>query len=89
MARQNKEKILEALEEASIEPTRRGETLSIQEFGKLADCLYPNFCKVRQFLNNYVTIKKYINFFIKKLTIIYHGDKILYFVDIFGRFMLY
>ena len=35
------------LEEAGIEPTRRGETLSIQEFGKLANCLHPNFC-VRQ-----------------------------------------
>ncbi|MCM3723941.1 16S rRNA (adenine(1518)-N(6)/adenine(1519)-N(6))-dimethyltransferase RsmA [Solibacillus isronensis] len=45
--KQNKELILQALEEAGIEPSRRGETLSIQEFGKLADCLYPNFC-VRQ-----------------------------------------
>ncbi|MEK4384270.1 16S rRNA (adenine(1518)-N(6)/adenine(1519)-N(6))-dimethyltransferase RsmA [Solibacillus sp. FSL W7-1464] len=45
--KQNKELILKALEEAGIEPSRRGETLSIQEFGKLADCLYPTFC-VRQ-----------------------------------------
>lgn len=45
--KQNKELILQALEEAGIEPSRRGETLSIQEFGKLADCLYPQFC-VRQ-----------------------------------------
>ncbi|MER2114575.1 MAG: 16S rRNA (adenine(1518)-N(6)/adenine(1519)-N(6))-dimethyltransferase RsmA [Solibacillus isronensis] len=45
--KQNKELILQALEEAGIEPSRRGETLSIQEFGKLADCLYPHFC-VRQ-----------------------------------------
>ncbi|MEK5183502.1 16S rRNA (adenine(1518)-N(6)/adenine(1519)-N(6))-dimethyltransferase RsmA [Solibacillus sp. FSL R5-0691] len=45
--KQNKELILQALEEAGIEPSRRGETLSIQEFGKLADCLHPNFC-VRQ-----------------------------------------
>lgn len=45
--KQNKELILKALEEAGIEPSRRGETLSIQEFGKLADCLYPHFC-VRQ-----------------------------------------
>lgn len=45
--KQNKELILKALEEAAIEPSRRGETLSIQEFGKLADCLYPHFC-VRQ-----------------------------------------
>ncbi|WP_075620349.1 16S rRNA (adenine(1518)-N(6)/adenine(1519)-N(6))-dimethyltransferase RsmA [Paenisporosarcina indica] len=35
--------ILDALQEADIDPTRRGETLSIQEFGKLADLLYPNF----------------------------------------------
>lgn len=45
--KQNKELIVQALEEAGIDPTRRGETLSIQEFGKLADCLYPHFC-VRQ-----------------------------------------
>ena len=41
----NKEKIIEALQSANIEPTRRGETLSIQEFGKLADALYPTFAK--------------------------------------------
>ena len=45
--KQKKELIVSALEEAGIEPTRRGETLSIQEFGKLANCLHPNFC-VRQ-----------------------------------------
>ncbi len=45
--KQKKELIVKALEEAGIEPTRRGETLSIQEFGKLANCLHPNFC-VRQ-----------------------------------------
>ncbi|WP_274308716.1 16S rRNA (adenine(1518)-N(6)/adenine(1519)-N(6))-dimethyltransferase RsmA [Solibacillus daqui] len=45
--KQNKEFIIKALEEAGIDPTRRGETLSIQEFGKLADCLHPQFC-VRQ-----------------------------------------
>lgn len=45
--KQKKELIMQALEKAGIEPTRRGETLSIQEFGKLADCLHPNFC-VRQ-----------------------------------------
>lgn len=38
-----KELILAALAEANIDPTRRGETLSIQEFGKLADLLLPNF----------------------------------------------
>lgn len=43
--KQNKQKIIEALEQAGIEPTRRGETLTIQEFGQLADFLYPDFCK--------------------------------------------
>lgn len=37
--------IVQALEESGIEPTRRGETLSIQEFGKLADALYSFFSK--------------------------------------------
>lgn len=45
--KQKKEIIMQALEEAGIEPTRRGETLSIQEFGELANCLHPHFC-VRQ-----------------------------------------
>lgn len=38
-----KDLILKALEESGIEPTRRGETLSIIEFGRLADALFPNF----------------------------------------------
>lgn len=38
-----KEEILVALEEAGIEPTRRGETLSIEEFGELSDHLLPIF----------------------------------------------
>lgn len=41
----NKEAILAALEEAGIDPRRRGETLSLEEFAKLADCLLPNFKK--------------------------------------------
>lgn len=41
----NKEAILEALEAANIDPRRRGETLSLQEFGKLSDCLLPIFKK--------------------------------------------
>ena len=41
----HKDKIIEALESVNTEPTRRGETLSIQEFGKLADALYPTFAK--------------------------------------------
>lgn len=42
--KKEKEAILKALEEANINPTRRGETLSIGEFGVLADKLYPTFC---------------------------------------------
>ena len=38
-----KEDILRALEQAAVEPTRRGETLSIAEFGALADALHPYF----------------------------------------------
>ena len=38
-----KEEILAALEAAGIDPKRRGETLSIQEFGRLADALHPHF----------------------------------------------
>jgi 16S rRNA (adenine1518-N6/adenine1519-N6)-dimethyltransferase len=43
--KEKKEQILLALAEANIEPTRRGETLSIIEFGQLADTLYPYFKK--------------------------------------------
>ena len=39
-----KDLITEALHAAGIDPTRRGETLSIEEFGRLADALHPNFC---------------------------------------------
>lgn len=38
-----KELIVKALEEAGIDPARRGETLSIKEFGLLSDKLYPYF----------------------------------------------
>lgn len=38
-----KEIILESLNSCGIEPSRRGETLNIEEFGKLADALYPHF----------------------------------------------
>ncbi|MCA0151264.1 MULTISPECIES: 16S rRNA (adenine(1518)-N(6)/adenine(1519)-N(6))-dimethyltransferase RsmA [Rossellomorea] len=41
--KEKKELILEALSQAGVEPTRRGETLTIQEFGRLSDELYPNF----------------------------------------------
>lgn len=43
--KQKKELIIAALQTSGIEPTRRGETLSIGEFGKLADALHPHFCK--------------------------------------------
>ncbi|MFF5997071.1 16S rRNA (adenine(1518)-N(6)/adenine(1519)-N(6))-dimethyltransferase RsmA [Lysinibacillus sp. KU-BSD001] len=42
--KKNKEVILSALQMSGIEPTRRGETLAIEEFGRLADALYPHFC---------------------------------------------
>ena len=38
-----KEDILRALKQADVEPSRRGETLSIAEFGALADALHPYF----------------------------------------------
>ncbi|MTD32155.1 16S rRNA (adenine(1518)-N(6)/adenine(1519)-N(6))-dimethyltransferase RsmA [Planomicrobium sp. YIM 101495] len=38
-----KEAIIEALEGTGIEPSRRGETLTIQEFAQLANALYPSF----------------------------------------------
>lgn len=41
--KEKKELILQSLEKVNINPTRRGETLSIVEFGHLADELYPHF----------------------------------------------
>jgi 16S rRNA (adenine1518-N6/adenine1519-N6)-dimethyltransferase len=41
--KQKKEDILKALAAADIEPSRRGETLSLEEFGRLSDELYPYF----------------------------------------------
>lgn len=38
--KQKKEEILSALNASGIDPTRRGETLSLEEFGRLADELY-------------------------------------------------
>ena len=43
--KKKKEMIIAALEASGIEPTRRGETLTIEEFGRLADALHPNFSK--------------------------------------------
>ncbi|MGN1401629.1 MAG: 16S rRNA (adenine(1518)-N(6)/adenine(1519)-N(6))-dimethyltransferase RsmA [Bacillus sp. (in: firmicutes)] len=41
--KEHKESILAALEKAGIDPKRRGETLTIEEFGRLSDELYPIF----------------------------------------------
>lgn len=41
--KQKKKEILSALEQAGIDPSRRGETLSIEEFARLSDCLFHNF----------------------------------------------
>ena len=38
-----KEQIIEALEQTGIDPTRRGETLTIEEFGRLSDALLDTF----------------------------------------------
>lgn len=38
-----KEMILSSLQESGIEPGRRGESLSIEEFARLSDALYPHF----------------------------------------------
>ena len=43
LGKEKKELILKALEEADIDPTRRGETLTIKEFGLLSDKLYAYF----------------------------------------------
>lgn len=43
LGKENKHHIVEALESCGIDPSRRGETLTIQEFGQLADALYPMF----------------------------------------------
>ncbi|USK70358.1 16S rRNA (adenine(1518)-N(6)/adenine(1519)-N(6))-dimethyltransferase RsmA [Peribacillus asahii] len=41
--KEKKEQIIEALEETGIDPTRRGETLTIEEFGRLSDALLGTF----------------------------------------------
>ncbi|KAB7704318.1 16S rRNA (adenine(1518)-N(6)/adenine(1519)-N(6))-dimethyltransferase RsmA [Bacillus aerolatus] len=38
-----KDSILEALSKANIDPSRRGESLSLEEFARLANALYPAF----------------------------------------------
>ena len=43
--KEKKESILIALKEAEIDPKRRGETLSLEEFARLSDCLFPYFSK--------------------------------------------
>lgn len=39
-----KQEILAALEAVEVDPGRRGETLSIEEFARLSDALHPHFC---------------------------------------------
>lgn len=41
--KEKKEDILDSLSKSGIEPSRRGETLSLEEFGRLSDELYPYF----------------------------------------------
>lgn len=41
--KQKKEVIVAALSSSGIDPARRGETLSLEEFGRLSDELYPHF----------------------------------------------
>jgi 16S rRNA (adenine1518-N6/adenine1519-N6)-dimethyltransferase len=41
--KEKKEEILQALEKSGIDPSRRGETLSLEEFGRLSDELYMYF----------------------------------------------
>ena len=41
--KEKKADIIEALNQANIEPSRRGESLSIEEFAKLSDALYEKF----------------------------------------------
>ncbi|MDF2902827.1 MAG: ksgA [Bacillus sp. (in: firmicutes)] len=43
--KEKKESIVLALEQANIDPRRRGETLSIEEFARLSDSLIPFFSK--------------------------------------------
>ena len=41
--KERKEEILQALQTSGIDPSRRGETLSLEEFGQLSNELYPYF----------------------------------------------
>lgn len=45
--KQKKEEIIQALNESGIDPARRGETLSLEEFARLSDQLYPYFHETR------------------------------------------
>ncbi|MEK4027405.1 MULTISPECIES: 16S rRNA (adenine(1518)-N(6)/adenine(1519)-N(6))-dimethyltransferase RsmA [Bacillaceae] len=42
--KEKKDQIIEALSQAEIEPSRRGESLSLEEFARLANALCPVFC---------------------------------------------
>lgn len=41
--KEKKDEIVVALQQADITPSRRGETLSVEEFARLSDALYPHF----------------------------------------------
>lgn len=43
--KEKKQQIMDALMECGIDPSRRGETLTIEEFGKLSNTLFPFFNK--------------------------------------------
>ena len=40
----------QALEQVGIDPTRRGETLSVEEFAKLSNALYEDFSSMLQYM---------------------------------------
>ena len=43
-----KEQIIKALEKTGIDPTRRGETLTIEEYGRLSDALLDEFKEIKE-----------------------------------------
>ena len=43
MEKSKKDQIIKALEQTAIDPRRRGETLTIEEFGRLSDALLDTF----------------------------------------------
>ncbi|NLY78566.1 MAG: 16S rRNA (adenine(1518)-N(6)/adenine(1519)-N(6))-dimethyltransferase RsmA [Lysinibacillus sp.] len=47
--KEKKQQIIDALMKCGIDPSRRGETLTIEEFGRLADALLPIFKQIKIF----------------------------------------